>query len=113
MCTLFSYCTGEIFWRKDYVFKCNAAAACQWYGSVCGDFCGDTDFFASAGTADLLWQNGKESGDSRDCICLHISYERNTVNAAVNGCIFRTVFYFWNPYFNGVQSDRGIYCLQY
>ena len=73
----------------------------------------DTDFFASAGTADLLWQNGKESGDSRDCICLHISYERNTVNAAVNGCIFRTVFYFWNPYFNGVQSDRGIYCLQY
>ena len=27
--------------------------------------------FAAAGTADLLWQNGKESGDSRDCICIH------------------------------------------
>ena len=47
----------KFFRRKAYVFKCNAAAACQWYGSFCRDFCSDITFFTSAGTSDLLWQN--------------------------------------------------------
>ena len=94
-------------------FKCNAAAACQWYGSFCRDFCSDITFFTSAGTSDLLWQNVQESGDTWNCVCLHISYAWNPVNAAIDGCVFRTILYFWNPYFHGIQPDRCVYCIQY
>ena len=103
----------KFFRRKAYVFKCNAAAACQWYGSFCRDFCSDITFFTSAGTSDLLWQNVQESGDTWNCVCLHISYAWNPVNAAIDGCVFRTILYFWNPYFHGIQPDRCVYRIQY
>ena len=70
-------------------------------------------FFTSAGTSDLLWQNVQESGDTWNCVCLHISYAWNPVNAAIDGCVFRTILYFWNPYFHGIQPDRCVYCIQY
>ena len=35
------------------------------------------------------------------------------VNAAIDGCVFRTILYFWNPYFHGIQPDRCVYCIQY
>ena len=43
----------------------------------------------------------------------HISYAWNPVNAAIDGCVFRTILYFWNPYFHGIQPDRCVYCIQY
>ena len=36
-----------------------------------------------------------------------------SVNAAIDGCVFRTILYFWNPYFHGIQPDRCVYCIQY
>lgn len=72
-----------------------------------------TLLFTSAGTSDLLWQNVQESGDTWNCVCLHISYAWNPVNAAIDGCVFRTILYFWNPYFHGIQPDRCVYCIQY
>ena len=58
-------------------------------------------------------QNVQESGDTWNCVCLHISYAWNPVNAAIDGCVFRTILYFWNPYFHGIQPDRCVYCIQY
>lgn len=84
----------KFFRRKAYVFKCNAAAACQWYGGFCRDFCSDITFFTSAGPLDLLWQNVQESGDTWNCVCLHISYAWNPVNAAIDGCVFLTILIF-------------------
>ena len=55
----------------------------------------------------------QESGDTWNCVCLHISYAWNPVNAAIDGCVFRTILYFWNPYFHGIQPDRCVYCIQY
>ena len=26
---------------------------------------------------------------------------------------FRTLFYFWHPYFHGLQPDRSVYCFQH
>lgn len=54
-----------------------------------------------------------ESGDTWNCVCLHIGYTWNPVNAAIDGCVFRTILYFWNPYFHGIQPDRCVYCIQY
>ena len=85
----------------------------QLASSFCRDFCSDITFFTSAGTSDLLWQNVQESGDTWNCVCLHISYAWNPVNAAIDGCVFRTILYFWNPYFHGIQPDRCVYCIQY
>ena len=42
-------------------------------------------------------------------VTLIFSLPLGLLNAAVDGCIFRTVFYFWNPYFYGIQPDRCIY----
>ena len=91
----------KFFRRKAYVFKCNAAAACQWYGGFCRDFCSDITFFTSAGTSDLLWQNVQESGDTWNCVCLHISYAWNPVNAAIDGVYFGPYFIF------GIRISMG------
>ena len=46
----------------------------------------------------------------RGIVSAYISVMRGTpLMLAVDGCIFRTVFYFWNPYFYGIQPDRCIY----
>ena len=55
----------------------------------------------------------KNPCDTWNCVCLHISYAWNPVNAAIDGCVFRTILYFWNPYFHGIQPDRCVYCIQY
>ena len=41
---------------------------------------------------------------------IYLHYARNTSYAAADGSIFRTIFYFWNPDFHGLQPDRCIYC---
>ena len=43
--------------RRTYVFKCDAAAACQWYGGFCRDFCGNLTILTSTGAYGLFWQN--------------------------------------------------------
>ena len=52
----------------------------------------------------------KDKDNQMDRFCLYLHYARNTSYAAADGSIFRTIFYFWNPNFHGLQPDRSIYC---
>lgn len=92
LCTLFSYCTGEIFRRKAYVFKCNAAAACQWYGSFCRDFCSDITFSLPLG---LLICFGRMSKNPaiRGIVSAYISVMRGTP------LMLQLMVVYFGPYF--------------
>ena len=85
----------KFFRRKAYVFKCNAAAACQWYGSFCRDFCSDITFFTSAGTSDLLWQ-------IRGIVSAYISVMRGTP------LMLQLMVVYFGPYFIfGIRISMG------
>lgn len=59
----------------------------------------------------VCWGKNVQNKDNQmDRFCLYLHYARNTSYAAADGSIFRTIFYFWNPNFHGLQPDRCIYC---
>ena len=50
----------------------------------------------------------------RGIVSAYISVMRGTpLMLQIDGCVFRTILYFWNPYFHGIQPDRCVYCIQY
>ena len=58
-----------------------------------------------------LWPSGlfgvkcPNKDNQMDRFCIYLHYARNTSYAAADGSIFRTIFYFWNPNFHGLQPE--------
>lgn len=91
----------KFFRRKAYVFKCNAAAACQWYGSFCRDFCSDITFSLPLG---LLICFGRMSKNPaiRGIVSAYISVMRGTP------LMLQLMVVYFGPYFIfGIRISMG------
>lgn len=91
----------KFFRRKAYVFKCNAAAACQWYGSFCRDFCSDITFSLPLG---LLICFGRMSKNLaiRGIVSAYISVMRGTP------LMLQLMVVYFGPYFIfGIRISMG------
>ena len=75
-----------------------------------GNFLCNPYIFPATWPSGLLGENVQNKDNQMDHFCLYLHYARNTSYAAADGSIFRTIFYFWNPNFHGLQPDRCIYC---
>ena len=91
----------KFFRRKAYVFKCNAAAACQWYGSFCSRFCSDITFSLPLG---LLICFGRMSKNPaiRGIVSAYISVMRGTP------LMLQLMVVYFGPYFIfGIRISMG------
>ena len=72
------------------------------------DIYSDITFFAAAGAGSRIWENVKARTGKMDFKIIYIDHERNPVDAAADGGIFRTVLSVWNAYFYRIPYDGGV-----